>query len=707
MDRLLRFIARTSIEIFNTKHFKGKLTLKAFILFFFIGFLLYFIIMKALIFFNEKRLIILSTDFLNLDRFIAYIIQPNISFIYSFLILSFIFIAIIIYYGDFSKSEKKQSIIFGFIDNEEGVDFNDIAKIWVGERIKVNYEKKEFKYIIITTNYVMLKHFINGTIIPLMQKKKINYQDTLIIKALIEAFSNSKAGSIPSVVNNQENYKNSKNNLGKGIKSDYDIFANVSLLEHSLNVVYNLLKEEKQISNLGVAIICGLTHDLGKIPKSNLELIFPYAVMKELDSSLKNSHDIIGSILLKYILNEFREIDFNFNTYKDYEEIEYVINNHHNLSFDTEHKFYNTLKIVVDADRKARADEKTKYIEKPYELKDFEINNTLALGISIPNLDSIKNITNDENINDNLKSSLEILNNLSIQENELEYEKISITNEPIKEEPISVLTNSLADKLKELGEFNNKQKLVVLKDFNDLNSLSFNYFTCDDFNNLAFYIETSSINKNILIEKLKEKSKQILVFKLINYKDDLKQLKEDIKNTLDSVDLNFYEFKKESDKKEYYKENNLLYLEFDIDFYKNRILKLLNNGINNNNPLNQDDIYSIYNHQDGVIVFNYDFIISCVREVLLNDKDIENNYTLYANYFIKNLAENGNVKFINAKQYFFTIYQLLKNDIVIKEIKAVPILPKAFNKKSNSVNTEFKNNNLQFFKVKRRTTNEA
>lgn len=183
---------------------------------------------------------------------------------------------------------------------------------------------------------------------------KINHDETVIIIGLLNLLE--ERGGIPSVVSYFD--KDPENRFKYDITSfsrqnSYQILKQVSLYDHTLNVAARIEEEVRQEDrtiqylHYGKAIIAALAHDIGKIKKMEDKI---KRVSVELFSI--QPHQQISKLF-------FREM---FGGYEGGKLVIEAIENHHASKIPSTGN--PLVKILIDADKKAREQELAEYDEK-------------------------------------------------------------------------------------------------------------------------------------------------------------------------------------------------------------------------------------------------------------------------------------------------------------------------------------------------------
>ncbi|TNH33891.1 HD domain-containing protein [Campylobacter helveticus] len=333
-------------------------------------------------------------------------------------------IGIIFYQNHKLKSPLDKSEI-------EKIDIKELSKIWLNEEEIVLQDTlmQELKKPIFApddTKMSMLNvaNFNNEKTLVFCNeilKNHLNYLNLKQVESIIKLIQLlEKNKDCPSVVSHckedsnrfyGEDRKNTKRNdnapkIGAEIvtldgKTRYDIYAEISLYEHSLGVakkIISLLNEDKNLraykkSFMGKAIIAALAHDIGKINNYNLkkEVIIS-------NFTQNNTKDFAYSALQKSVPHHQLSYMILYDGFKDCPELNEIANavkKHHNGMIEKDEIL---LKLLVDADKKTREDELDDYLKK---------NPSFAPSITPTNLQS-KN--QNENSQQNASKSEEIRN---------------------------------------------------------------------------------------------------------------------------------------------------------------------------------------------------------------------------------------------------------------------------------------------------------
>lgn len=183
---------------------------------------------------------------------------------------------------------------------------------------------------------------------------KINHDEAVIIIGLLNLLE--EKGDIPSVVGyfdkDPENVFKYDTASFSG-QNSYQILKQISLYDHTLNVATQIEEEVQQKDRTiqylyyGKAIIAALAHDIGKIKKMEDKI---KRVPIELFST--QPHQQISKLF-------FREM---FGGYEGGKLVMEAIENHHTSKIPSTAN--PLVKMLIDADKKARAQELAKYDEK-------------------------------------------------------------------------------------------------------------------------------------------------------------------------------------------------------------------------------------------------------------------------------------------------------------------------------------------------------
>lgn len=286
------------------------------------------------------------------------------------------------------------------------VELERIAQSWLeGEELEENIEaklkdlmevsfddtKKEATNIIsilVGSGKIQDLTFYQKYVFPYLEC--FSTKELEIISALYELLEN-KAKNLPSVATIFKD-DNDKKNYAKKITNDktsYQILSELSLFEHTMNVVenmFNILYKEKDSFTFvwSKNLIIAMGHDIGKI--DNIENI---ESVKNIDKLIynQNTHEVMS----KFILS---------NAFPDYEYIDdvcEVIEKHHIQNPDKEAKNYKNIVLLNNADIFARQNEIKAYQQMKKEEK--QPSNNEENGESDTKEEKSNNIQKIENTN--------------------------------------------------------------------------------------------------------------------------------------------------------------------------------------------------------------------------------------------------------------------------------------------------------------------
>ncbi|MCR2063126.1 HD domain-containing protein [Campylobacter helveticus] len=325
---------------------------------------------------------------LNTYRYLMNIYDREIAI---FLALEQITLLSIIFYQNYKlKSPLDKSEI-------EKIDIKELSKIWLNEEEIVLQDTlmQELKKPIFApddTKMSMLNvaNFNDEKTLIFCNeilKNHLNYLNLKQIESIIKLIQLlEKNKDCPSVVSHckedsnrfyGEDRKNTKRNdnspkIGAEIvtldgKTRYDIYAEISLYEHSLSVakkIISLLNEDKNLrackkSFMGKAIIAALAHDIGKINNYNLKKEVIISTLSQ-----NNTKDFVYSALQKSVPHHQLSYMILYDGFKDCPELNEIANavkKHHNGMIEKDEML---LKLLVEADKKTREDELDDYLKK-------------------------------------------------------------------------------------------------------------------------------------------------------------------------------------------------------------------------------------------------------------------------------------------------------------------------------------------------------
>ncbi|WP_270985586.1 HD domain-containing protein [Campylobacter helveticus] len=433
---------------------------------------------------------------LNTYRYLMNIYDREIAI---FLALEQITLLSIIFYQNYKlKSPLDKSEI-------EKIDIKELSKIWLNEEEIVLQDTlmQELKKPIFApddTKMSMLNvaNFNDEKTLIFCNeilKNHLNYLNLKQIESIIKLIQLlEKNKDCPSVVSHckedsnrfyGEDRKNTKRNdnapkIGAEIvtldgKTRYDIYAEISLYEHSLSVakkIISLLNEDKNLraykkSFMGKAIIAALAHDIGKINNYNLKKEVIISTLSQ-----NNTKDFVYSALQKSVPHHQLSYMILYDGFKDCPELNEIANavkKHHNGMIEKDEIL---LKLLVDADKKTREDELDDYLKK---------NPSFAPSITPTNLQSENQ---NKNSQQNVQKSEEIrnLNDLKTTYNKVSFEekkkyyclfilKAKISLEDLQETFSHILFKALE---KEIYKENEKY-FILIEQKNKTNAFNFFY----------------------------------------------------------------------------------------------------------------------------------------------------------------------------------------------------------------------------------------
>jgi putative nucleotidyltransferase with HDIG domain len=235
-----------------------------------------------------------------------------------------------------------------------------------------------------------------------------------VISDILKLLENNPVSSVASKFKQDPNYKDYNKMVIAG-KTSYDILSEVDLYTHTIDVVNEAVKylqdhnpDEKELY-LERVIIAALCHDIGKIQKSYKNLTD--------DVYKKVPHNVISALILR---EEYPKLN---------EEIIEAVEQHHGA---VKNKNNYTLKVLIEADKKAREKEIKEWLIKNQKTKDNNKDNKDIKNKD--NTDKEQNINNEEinNKNQNINDKENNINNKNINNKENENKnyknKEQITN---------------------------------------------------------------------------------------------------------------------------------------------------------------------------------------------------------------------------------------------------------------------------------------
>lgn len=310
------------------------------------------------------------------------------------------------------------------------IKLEDIAHIWTNEIEEVEKERIVKEY----NHSPFLIRAINDKIYNSKRIQRFNSENIIsniryfkdeelyIINEVLAFLDNNlKVSSVPSYNADTENtYINDQNyfkefNTGK---TNVKLLSQISLVEHTINVVTHAIEEYRKIENddafsvdslkLSTVIISALSHDIGKIINNNFlkEIGLDEVIVKEMNHT---------DISIAYFKNFIEKIG-NFD---EKEMISKSIKEHHGSTLPSD----KLSKLIFIADKEARKKESSELIS---ELKQ-------AAKEKIEKYEREKKLSDDKLQNDMLKKQLEEKNEL-IKKLKNEDNISSTQKEPVKEE---------------------------------------------------------------------------------------------------------------------------------------------------------------------------------------------------------------------------------------------------------------------------------
>lgn len=615
------------------------------------------------------------------------------------------------------------------------VHLADISKIWVNNNRKIIRMQEEFKYLCLSTSITSVETFVNAILRPAVQSKDITYADALIIDSILFAYIQCSANTIPSVEGNQkENTYSSVSQSNKNL-TRYDILKEISLIDHVVNVVFEINENKDRISDLGTCIIAALSHDIGKIPLKRLKEVYGDKA-NDLQGIYTRSHEERGSVVLDFIIENSKERELKIANYDNLKIVKFVIEQHHADRLDSltdryDSEYIEILENVVKADREARIKEEKNYIVFGSKALHKEINETEKSKITITTLNKnsdeskeekidyskLKIIDTQEKSNDNdVIDNSTPANSILVVKDDLnsvkEVDKDDLSNglalvENDLNNSLTVEENNLVDNklmlnypfYKEIYESsNNRAKLLISKiDIDDINNEDikkkmsvFKEYEC------VYAIFNDNIKNNACVKFFKKENVKSIVFKISDF-EDTKEIIDEFVHWNRVEDKTFIEFSKNKLEKIQIQEleKNNTYREFEYEQCFNSIFAKLRSILNT-----EDAIYCI---NERLYFIKYEAIVNIIKNLLQSDKYLEKDYSLLANYFIKRLCEDKYTKYINTnKNYYYTTqFQLIQNQSKFDE-NYVPVLAESFKISFSDCKNNHKNSNNRFLKIERK-----
>lgn len=187
---------------------------------------------------------------------------------------------------------------------------------------------------------------------------RFNTKLTAIVQTCFEEMERFEFSEVASVSSNQNDNKNLRSSFSL---SEFDILRKTTLLDHSLNVLEEMLDilEGKEVYGAGPLIIAAMLHDFGKAKKIR-ELATPDSVSE--NSTKFRMHAEVSTIYTKDIFYEkvrdkLMEKDEDTNIRQTVDNIADLVANHHNSSKAWKKK----VELINMADSKARKKEILKF----------------------------------------------------------------------------------------------------------------------------------------------------------------------------------------------------------------------------------------------------------------------------------------------------------------------------------------------------------
>lgn len=505
-------------------------------------------------------------------------------------------------------------------------------------------------------------------------------------------------------------------------KTRYDIYAEISLYEHSLSVakkIIFLLNEDKNLraykkSLMGKAIIAALAHDIGKINHYNLKKEIIVSTLTQ-----NNAKDFAYSTLQKAVPHHQLSYMILYDGFKDCPELNEIANavkKHHSGIIEKDEIL---LKLLVDADKKTREDELDDYLKKnqsfvlepspttPKKVKEIPQQNT-SKQEEIPNLQTLISRYDKTSFLENKKHfCLFILKtNISFKDLEEIFSHIlfkELEKEIYKENEEYLVLIRQKDKTNLFNFFYDFGENVKKKDKNL--KIGFALFKdCADINEVINGAKTalqSIINdKNIIYKDYKDlqtKSKILLEDSPHKNKEEenlQKDLKDDFLDTLEmfeSIDKKVDELKVVGDLEE----------SFDIQSIEQNLFEILKTKINTSKQKGFINAVEIITHKNFVLISK-----ECLKEALAfvlkeEVKNIEKKTNYLIRYYRYHSDENKRlIWFVGVdKGFYHSRYMLIENKQKY-DFYCVPFDGKrAFGFSANELEVMKNNSDLKAIKV--------
>lgn len=226
---------------------------------------------------------------------------------------------------------KKRIKLIDLVQNwkplqKKQIDIRELCPLWRAEFEQIS---KDDDTVVHTFTHDRVRKFFYKFIHEQSYFKNARRQRTVIIQILHLLDNKGDCPSVVFVYGDPDSEKSGTN---------HSILKRVSLLNHSLNVAEIICQMIKNESTTGAmimapdALICALTHDLGKIPGSCADLY------------TSGLHPITSNTILQSI-NGFQQL-------KNRADIEAAIKMHHNPNLENEKN--HLLRLLGAADKKAR-----------------------------------------------------------------------------------------------------------------------------------------------------------------------------------------------------------------------------------------------------------------------------------------------------------------------------------------------------------------
>lgn len=724
---LLETVVLFWYKITTTIFFKKLIRLLSWIVYYYIFmcFVVFFDIVKNNYLFNFYYFH--PTNIFN-SKLLIYIFDNYKTIIIIFLFLCIIKLKYDIRYFKSLIKEQKELIKSRI---KRTITLEEASRYWLSQdRIEViGNDRPIIKLAIMESNDEHVKYFAHMTLKKLIEEREIEWEDALIITDII-FFLQEVASDISSISHYaQDSNIDYQRNVYSTGQTYYDIYSQISLLDHSLNVAKMIIEDEEVRNNfkLGSAVIAALAHDIGKINFSNSNFVWA----KD-ENFQKIIHQKTHEVISKFALDKMIRHKYSFNNEK-LEQLHLVyeaIELHHTRAIDKNNTIQN---ILIDAlkraDHKARKNELELYSNNKIRLlKNKNINTEEK---TIEKIDTKRKLNNNNEIiqttEDNIKHN-DIVGDISeifgdtyeedivsaikqykipIRIKELDSkEKVCIApnkNTELRlDKKVDILTTNLTQK--ELNIINNNDKpnetnlFLAYQKYKENNLIDSKVIVCinGDYERIVRYIEsledefleilvhsnykciftskkriTESKIKNMISKSEELKNLQVVFFKLDNFANqDEFILKvnltiQNAENTKEQVLTYKPIIQQQSYKKP---DESKILLNTNLDF-KDSYIEILNMLAKYINKYNKSMIYSIA-YKD-TILFNELTVKNIIYKYFKRKgKELDE----YFNSFIYYLDKKGYIEYVSTKNNYFSYTFSIIHNKEVQIFKAVPII---------------------------------